>query len=362
MPDYAGRAADAWIRAALDPSRAHGAPLAAVELKATPEDFCVEEQLSFQPSGEGPHWLLRVEKRAANTNWVAAEIARLAGVHPGDVGYAGLKDRHALTTQWFSVPSSPQPAEYWSAVRTAEFRVLDVQANLRKLKRGALRGNRFRIRLRGVDWSREQLDLKLGALLAQGVPNYFGPQRFGRAGRNLERVAAWATGGAAPRGRAERGFTLSAARALIFNALLARRVEAGDWSTLAAGDLASLDGSGSHFAVGAIDDELRSRLNAFDIHPSGPLWGRGTPSTQGPALAYELGIAALFPDVAELLSAQGLAQERRSLRCAVRELSAISDDGTVTLSFLLGRGQFATAVLREICEFQPVPALESDAD
>jgi tRNA pseudouridine13 synthase len=350
----------AWTRAALQPPRAHGAPLPAATLKASPEDFHVEERLSFEPSGTGPHWLLRVEKRTANTRWVAAEIARLAGVPAGDVGYAGLKDRHAIAVQWFSVPARARSAESWTEVRTAEFKVLEARANTRKLKVGALSGNRFRIRLRNAMWSREQLDLKLDALRAHGAPNYFGPQRFGREGYNLERVAAWVQSAAAPRGRAERSFTLSAARSLVFNAVLARRVEAGDWSQLGPGDLASLDGSGSHFSVAAVDEEILRRLATFDIHPSGPLWGRGQPASQGQALQHELEVARELATVTELLAAAGLTQERRALRCAIRELSAERDASTVTLSFTLGRGQFATAVLREICEFEGVPELDAE--
>ena len=260
-----GRRADAWTRAALQPPRAHGAPLPPAQIKAVPEDFHVEEQLSFEPSGTGPHWLLRVEKRTANTRWVAAEIARLAGVPSGDVGYAGLKDRHAVAVQWFSVPGPTTAADFWLNVRAPEFKVLEAHANLRKLRRGALSGNRFRIRLRHVSWSREQLESKLETLRAHGAPNYFGPQRFGRDGYNLDRAAAWTQSGDAPRGRAERSFALSAARSLVFNAVLARRVEAGDWSQLAPGDLANLEGSGSHFSVSVVDDELRRRLNVFDI-------------------------------------------------------------------------------------------------
>jgi tRNA pseudouridine13 synthase len=293
---------------------------------------------------------------------VAAEIARLAGVAAGDVGYAGLKDRQAIAVQWFSVPAAGKTADFWNGVRTNEFKVLEVHANLRKLKIGALSGNRFRIRLRDVTWSREQLDSKLEALRAHGVPNYFGPQRFGREGYNLDRIAAWIQSGAAPRGRAERSFTLSAARSLVFNAVLARRVEAGDWSQIAPGDLASLDGSGSHFPVTAVDDELRRRLSEFDIHASGPLWGRGQPASTGYALQHELAVAGELAAVTGLLAAEGLSQERRALRCAVRELAAERDVSTLTLSFSLGRGQFATSVLREICELQGAAELEADQD
>ncbi len=357
-----GRRSEAWTRAALSPPRAHGAPLACAELRAEPEDFRVEEELSFVPSGDGPHLLLHVEKRAANTRWVAAEIARLGKWPVSEVGYAGLKDRHAITTQWFSVPGRPHPAEFWSGVRTDEFRVLGVHANARKLKRGALSGNRFRIRLRKATWSREELDSKLAALRAHGAPNYFGPQRFGRDGFNLDRAAHWMQSGTPPAGRAERGFALSAARSLIFNAVLARRVQAGDWSVLKPGDLASLEGSGSHFAVTAIDDELLKRVQSFDIHPSGPLWGRGEPQTQRATLDTELDVAREFGGVAALLQTAGLDQERRALRCAVRDLKMESEAGTVTLSFGLGRGQFATAVLREIMEFPLDTPLEGDGE
>jgi len=350
-----------WRRAALVPPRAHGAVLALAQWKSTPDDFHVSEELSFLPSGNGAHWLLRVEKRAANTRWVAGELARLAGVPAHEVGYAGLKDRQAITVQWFSVPVLATTADFWRDVRTGEFKVLEVARNARKLKRGALTGNRFRIRLSNVTWSREQLDAKLLAVRTHGVPNYFGPQRFGRNGANLDRVAAWLDG-RAPRGRSERGFSLSAARSLLFNALLARRVEAGDWSALEAGDLASLDGSGSHFRVTELDAALAARLLNFDVHPSGPLWGRGAPGTGGDALAHEMAVAGEYREVAELLEAENLSQERRALRCAVRGLEAQLDGADATFSFMLGRGQFATAVLREICEFESTPEIDADED
>ena len=353
----------AWRRAALSPPHAHGTPLAAAQLRAQPEDFWVEEQLSFEPSDEGAHWLLRVEKRAANTRWVALEIARLAQVQAHDVGYAGLKDRHAITVQWFSVPAAGTTADFWREVRTDEFKVVEVRGNSRKLKRGALTGNRFRIRLRNVTWSREQLDLKVAALRTHGVPNYFGPQRFGRHGHNLDRAAAWIERQQAPRGRTERGFALSAARSLLFNALLGTRVAAGDWAQLQPGDVASLDGSGSHFAVPEVDGKLIQRVAAFDIHPTGPLWGRGELATQGGVREREMAVCGEFRNLADLLVAENLTQERRALRCAVRDFSVEFDAAaaTVTVGFVVGRGQFATAVLREICDLGSA-SLEADEE
>jgi tRNA pseudouridine13 synthase len=340
-----------WHEAALSPPRAHGPPLPYAEFKTQPEDFRVEEELSFVPSGSGPHWLLRIAKRAANTRWVAGELARMARVQPHDVGYAGLKDRQAVTVQWFSVPASAAiaTAEEWREVCTEEFSVLDVHANARKLKRGALVGNRFKIRLRDVVWSREELNLKLERIREFGVPNYFGPQRFGRDGGNLDRAAKWARTAQAPRGRTEREFALSAARSLVFNAVLARRVAVGAWCRLLPGDVASLDGSASHFGVSVIDEELLARLAAFDIHPSGAMWGHGVPATREEPLALEMAVAREFFDIAQVLESAGLEQERRALRCAVGDLEVEVESGTATLGFRLGRGQYATAVLREIC-------------
>ncbi len=191
------RAAEDW-RVALSPPRAHGEPLPPAELKSAPEDFLVEERLSFTPSQSGAHWLLRVEKRGANTGWVAGELARHAGVPAVEVGYAGLKDRHAVTVQWFSVPARPRPADFWRGLHAAEYRVLEVVGNSRKLQRGALAGNRFRSRLRGALWPAARLAEKLALLCTAGAPNYFGPQRFGRDGGNLQRALAWAAGGAPP--------------------------------------------------------------------------------------------------------------------------------------------------------------------
>jgi len=153
------------------------------EWKGQPEDFRVDEQLSFEPSGSGAHFLLRVEKRGANTQWVAAELGRLGGIPVATIGYAGLKDRQAQSVQWFSVPKQGNTADHWREVHTAEFTVLEVQGNARKLQRGALSGNRFCIRLRGAAWSHDDLQSKLAAVRAHGVPNY-------RAARDLRAIRA----------------------------------------------------------------------------------------------------------------------------------------------------------------------------
>jgi tRNA pseudouridine13 synthase len=337
--------------AALDPPRAHGEPVAVGGLRATPEDFLVEEDLGFAPAGSGQHLLLRVRKRNANTPWVARELARLAGCSVRDVGYAGLKDRRAVAVQWFSVPQPRQPVS-WRTLATGEFAVLEVHTHDRKLPRGALAANRFAVRIRATEGDGDGAALaaliapRLELIARHGVPNYFGPQRFGLDGANLARVAAGVRG----LSQGERGFVISAARSALFNAVLAERVRCGSWDRLIAGDLANLDGRGSVFAVETVDEELAARGERLEIHPTGPLWGRGSPPSRAAVLELESRIALRLADESRLCEAVGLRQERRSLRLGVRELVCEIEPGAVLLRFRLTRGAFATAVLRELIE------------
>ena len=335
--------------AALAPPRAYGAPPARGVLRAEPEDFLVEEELGFAPAGSGAHLLLKIRKRNANTQWVARELTRLAGCRPAEAGYAGLKDRHAVAVQWFSVPR-PRTAVDWRALQGGEFEVLEVHAHTRKLPRGALAGNRFAVRIRAADGVgaalAELLAPRLELISQRGVPNYFGAQRFGREGGNLQHLGA-------PLHRLppqQRGFVLSAARSVIFNALLAARVTGGSWERLCAGDLANLDARGSIFRVDEVDAQLSERCRRLEIHPSGPLWGEGFPSSAGAVLELEKEVAARYTEAAAACTAAGMAQERRSLRIAVRELRCEVEAQAVRIHFRLARGCFATAVLAELIE------------
>ncbi len=340
-------AADAARSAALAPPRAHGAPAAEAVLRACIEDFVVEEDLGFAAAGAGAHLLLKVRKVGANTPWVARELARLVRCRPQEVGYAGLKDRRAVATQWFSVPRPRTPLDLRS-VRGEGFEVLEAHAHNRKLPRGALAGNRFAVRLRAAEgagaWLAERLAPRVAAIAARGVPNYFGPQRFGRDGANLDPGA----GNLARLPAAERGFRLSAARSVVFNAVLAARVGDGSWERLFAGDLANLDGRGSIFAVESADETLAARCARLEIHPTGPLWGAGEPRTGAGVLALEGRIGAGFATECALCAAAGMVQERRSLRLRVAELECVAEPDAVVLRFRLTRGSFATAVLREL--------------
>ena len=354
---------------ALAPTRAFGDALGRGRLRVEPEDFAVEEDLGFAPSGAGSHVLLRVRKRNANTDWVARELARATGCRPHDVGYAGLKDRHAITTQWFSVPmprrpraadadrgdssaapDAPNPVMAdLAAIRGPNFEVLEAHAHARKLPRGALAGNRFAIRIRKLTVPDALLAERLTAIANHGVPNYFGPQRFGRDAANLKKITP-DPNAIHPR---ERTYILSAARSLIFNAVLAERVREGTWQHLEPGDVANLDARGSVFPVDSVDETLQDRIARLDIHPTGPLWGTDEPMSRSRIRTLEERVAADFADPCALVIAAGMRQERRSLRLAVRQFEWTREGADVVLRFWLTKGSFATTVLRELIDTEP---------
>lgn len=326
-----------------------GPPPAAGRIRVAPEDFQVEELLGFEPDGTGAHLLLVVEKRGANTGWVASQLARLAGVHPRDVGYSGLKDRHAVTRQSYSLPW-PVAAPVVACLDWCGegFRVLAASRHGRKLRPGSHRGNRFLVRVREFNGDEAAVVERLRLIAAGGVPNYFGPQRFGREGGNLARARDWAGGAAAPRERSQRSFLLSAARSALFNEVLAERVRRGDWQTLLPGEAVMLDGRRSYFRAAELDDTLRARCAQMDVHPTGPLWGAGEPPATGEALVVEEQALAQESALRTLLAGQGLEQERRSLRLPVRALAWNFGEDGLTLAFELPRGAFATAALHEL--------------
>ncbi|WP_028838973.1 MULTISPECIES: tRNA pseudouridine(13) synthase TruD [Thermomonas] len=332
-------------------ARAHGAPVLAARIRSSAEDFFVEEMPGFEASGAGEHLLLTLEKRGMNTAFAARTIAQWAGVDESAIGYAGLKDRHAVTRQRFSVWLPKKVAPAIEALQSDELRVLDHAWHSRKLPRGALAGNRFVLVLRALEGERDAVDARLSAIAARGVPNHFGEQRFGRGGDNVRKAVAMFAGGRVK--REERTMLLSAARSELFNRVLAARVEAGNWDAALDGEVWMLDGSRSVFGPEPFTPELQARLEAFDIHPSGPLWGEGELRSTG--AARELELAALAGDTASRLRAglerAGLKQERRALRLRPAELAwSWRDDGALELRFALPPGCYATTVLGELGE------------
>ena len=309
----------------------------------------VTETLSFEPSGAGEHAFLLIEKKGENTEFVARQLARLAGVRQRDIGYAGLKDRHAVTTQWFSIwlPGTQDPD--WSAFESDTIKVLQIVRHARKLKRGALAGNDFELLIRGWQGDKEQLDEQLAAIAFYGIPNYYGEQRFGRQGQNLQKVLAL-FGGARVK-REQRSLYLSAARSFLFNKVLARRVREKSWNRVLSGDALMMDRSHSFFECIEIDETIESRIDNGEIHASGVLWGKGEAVVSAEALTLEQAVIASHPGLAQGLIDQAVVMDRRTLRVNVRALQwqFIADD-QLRLRFNLPAGSYATALLREIIE------------
>jgi tRNA pseudouridine13 synthase len=315
-----------------------------------PEDFVVEEDLGYQASGDGEHVFLRVRKRGRNTHEVARALARHAGVPQAAVGYAGLKDRNAVTTQHFTVQLPGRAAPDWSSLEDDSLEVLDMQRHRRKIRRGGLRGNRFQIRLRELEGERAAVERRLTAIRLGGVPNYFGSQRFGRDGQNLGRVTELFAGRLRRPGREQRGLLLSAARAQLFNCVLAARVAEASWERALAGDVMLLAGSQRQFMFDAQDQSIATRLARLDIHPSGPLCGRASRALapQAAAAAVEERALAEWSEWRDGLVGFGLDSDRRALRLAVDDLRWTWQEDTLELGFTLTAGAYATAVLREI--------------
>jgi tRNA pseudouridine13 synthase len=325
---------------------AHGGPAGSARLRVAPEDFVVREWLGFDADGEGDHLLLKVRKRGANTMWVAKQLARIGKIPPRDVGFAGLKDRDAVAEQAFTVPGR-SAVPNWLGITGDGFEVIGAERTRRKLKRGALKGNDFEIVLREFSGDIALLEQRLQILATAGAPNYFGPQRFGHNGSNITSAIAWFEGGPAPE-RAERGFALSAARSVIFNAVLAERLDQGTWNQLLDGDVVNLNGSGSFFLAETVDDTLRDRCRQLDVHPTGPMWHGDSLLSKGATAELELRTARRFAVLAEGLSKARMEPERRPLRVPVRELKWRVEGADVHLQFRLQRGSFATAVLHEL--------------
>jgi tRNA pseudouridine13 synthase len=328
--------------------RAHGVPVVSGRLRTESADFRVDEELGFDPSGDGEHDLLHVEKTDANTSWVASRLAAFATVRDVDVGYCGLKDRHAVTTQYFSVRRPTRAGTDWTGFRAEGVRILGHARHHRKLKTGSHAANRFAIVLRGPDLARQTdaLAARWAQVTAQGVPNYFGEQRFGRDGGNLV-LASDVFGGRRVR-RAQLGLAYSAARAFLFNHILAARVMDGSWNRLLAGDLANLDGSGSVFAVDDVTPDLARRCGDFDLHPSGTLWGEGAPLSRLIAAAIEEDAIAGDADFATGLERARVEAGSRPLRVRPSTASMAVETESARFEFRLPPGSFATAVLREV--------------
>ena len=304
-----------------DWATASGPALFAAKIRSEPADFVVTELLDIDFSGDGEHDWLCVEKVGANTVWVAEQLARHADIAVRDVGYAGLKDRHAVSRQWFSVRRPSAEGTNWKSFGAEGVQILEQHRHSRKLRKGAHRGNVFRIALRADlgATDRQPLEERLRAIAIGGVPNYFGEQRFGQDGGNVALGRAVLAGKRLSRNK--RSIGISALRSFEFNNGLDARVRDGTWNRLLPGDVANLDGTGSVFAVDELTPDVARRCAEMDIHPAGVLPGFD-----------RIRVEASY----------------RPLRMRVTDLQWELGDAILWLEFRLGRGSYATALIREL--------------
>lgn len=334
--------------------------VATATIKNTPEDFVVSEILGFEPSGEGEHLFLWIEKTGFNSDYLAKKIAKLAGVKPFDVAYCGMKDRHAVTRQWYSVHLPGKAAPDWRHIESPSLKVLRAERHNKKLKRGIHQGNQFEICLNDVHGDKAQIETLLAKTQQLGAPNYFGPQRFGKEGENIQNALHWLLDPKKPGARDLRSIYLSTLRSVFFNMILGQRVEQSTWNKVLAGELVQLNGSHSFFACETPDELISDRLARFDIHPTAPLVGTGKlPS--GEVLALETALLAPFADIVAALEQEGLTAQRRSLRMRPDNFNwEWLSDSRLRVKFDLPAGGFATTVLREAFHMQASPVQDND--
>jgi len=345
----------------VSPVPAYGPASLLAQFKMAPADFFVEEIPFIEPDGEGEHLWFWLQKTGANTQWVAGRLAELAGISARDVSWAGLKDRQAVTRQYFSMQLPGKADPDWKKWDIEGVEILSATRHSRKLKIGALKGNKFKVWLRdciapevsvSFKHAQQATDDRLDLIRQQGVPNYFGPQRFGHGGRNLARAGDWLDGRRlGKRARNMRSLLISTARSSIFNQLLAERVQAGNWNQLLVGEWLQLDGSRSGFLYTEADDEILQRLEAFDLHPSGPLAGeisrQGDKQPIAQALEFEQNILQQWQGWIEGLVNNRVSADRRALRLRADNFRWNWQDNDCCVEFELPAGSYASVVLSQ---------------
>lgn len=346
---------------------ANGAPQIKADFKVEAEDFQVQEQHAYSLSGEGEHLWLYLQKTGENSEWMAKQIAKWAGIPRSAVGMAGQKDRHAMTQQWLSIHLPGKPDPDWSEWQYPQVQLLQSTRHNRKLQTGGLSGNRFVLRLRDLRQLDDSPLLELATSVAQltdrlesmrtGVPNYFGEQRFGKRGANVPRALQMLREKQrVPRNK--KSIYLSALRSWAFNRYLSQRIAAANWNQYVAGDIFQLEGSSRCF-VDDKSENLAQRITEGDIHPTGRLIGDDSPKLlqpEGQALQLQQAWLTEFSEWQSLLAADRVNADYRALRLLPQDLQwqwlPQQQDGKerldLQLAFTLPAGAFATMVLREL--------------
>lgn len=354
-----------WQLQASSWAYANQKPTSKGVLKAKPEDFVVDEIIDIEFAGQGEHVWLNIEKQSLNTVDLVRALSDFAGIKQKDVGYSGMKDKHAVTRQWFSLCKTGIPELDFSSFELPNARLLSVEQHDRKLRLATHRYNQFEIVISDLDLSEADLHRRIECIQQNGVPNYFGPQRFGNGMLNLKRSLDYFSSGESIRDKRLRGLLYSSMRSWLFNCMLHNRVEQNNWNRLVNGEAVILNGSKSYFFCDkSSDEQLESRIESLDIHPAQPMYGadmneqwskmRQTKGSDGDArnieslIQMQASVIGQYEVFSKALNASGMKADYRPLRIKVERLSYELADDKLVLKFRLLPGQFATSVIREL--------------
>ena len=326
-----------------------GKPQQAGRLKAEFADFIVREELGYPLAGEGEFVAVKVRKTNANTLFVGEQLAKFVGISAKNMSYAGLKDRHAVTEQWFCLHLAGKETPDFSAFECEGVEVLEVTRHNRKIRTGALEGNYFELLLRDVVET-DELKQRLNQLQAVGFPNYFTEQRFGRDGHNLTQALRWAKGEIQVKDRKKRSFYLSAARSEVFNLVVSERLKQGVANRVLPNDIVQLSGSHSWFVADEKEDlnVLQLRLEQGDLQLTAPLIGE----TAQPACSLENDIVQQHQDIVNLMKQERLKPARRPLLMKPKDFNWQFEETGLRLKFYLPAGSYATALVRELVNIE----------
>lgn len=323
-----------------------GKPQQAGRLKAEFADFIVREELGYPLAGEGEFVAVKVRKTNANTLFVGEQLAKFVGISEKNMSYAGLKDRHAVTEQWFCLHLAGKETPDFSAFECEGVEILEVTRHNRKIRTGALEGNYFELLLRDVEET-DELKQRLNQLQAVGFPNYFTEQRFGRDGHNLTQAQRWASGEISVKDRKKRSFYLSAARSEVFNLVVSQRIADQQMQTVLLGDYLQLAGSNSFFEVKAEDlVQSQQRLDENDVLLTAPLIGENSLEQNGNE--REKAIVAQHENLISLMKKERMNAARRAMLCKPQDLHWQFEAEGLRLTFFLNSGSYATGLVREL--------------
>ena len=323
-----------------------GTPQQTGRLKAEFADFIVREELGYPLAGEGEFVAVKVCKTNANTLFVGEQLAKFVGISARNMSYAGLKDRHAVTEQWFCLHLAGKETPDFSTFECEGMEILEVTRHNRKIRTGALEGNYFELLLRDVVET-DELKQRLNQLQEIGFPNYFTEQRFGRDGHNLTQAQRWASGEISVKDRKKRSFYLSAARSEVFNLVVSQRIADQQMQTVLLGDYLQLAGSNSFFEVKAEDlMQSQQRLDENDVLLTAPLIGENSLEQNGNE--SEKAIVAQHKNLINLMKKERMNAARRAILCKPQDLRWQFEPEGLRLTFFLNSGSYATGLVREL--------------